>query len=361
MDYAAAGVDVAAGDRAVELMKTAVSATHGPEVLTAAGGFAGLFDASALLRMKRPALTTSTDGVGTKIAIARAVDVHHTIGQDLVAMVVDDLVVTGSRPLFMTDYIACGKVVPERIADIVRGIANACAATGTALVGGETAEHPGLMAPDEYDVAGAATGVVDVDDMLGPDRVQVGDTVVALASSGLHSNGYSLVRKAVDDAGWRLDRHVPEFGRTLGEELLEPTRLYTKVCLALADRVHAFAHVTGGGLAANLARVLPAGTVAVVDRAAIAPPAVFQVMQRLTGAGWDSLEEALNLGVGMVAVTAQPQAVVEGATAQGIPAWVIGQVGTAVPAGASLVTGTKGVTGGSVAMVGTYAVGAGSL
>ena len=183
--YAAAGVDTAAGDRAVELMKASVGATHGHEVLGGVGGFAGLFDASALLGYRRPLLATSTDGVGTKVAIAQALDIHDTIGHDLVAMVVDDIVVVGAKPLFMTDYIACGKVHPRRIADIVRGIAEACAATGTALVGGETAEHPGLLGPDDYDVAGAAVGVVEADEVLGPERVQHGDVVIAMASSGV--------------------------------------------------------------------------------------------------------------------------------------------------------------------------------
>ena len=192
--YAAAGVDVEAGDKAVELMKEAVRRAQRPEVLGGLGGFAGLFDASALARMARPVLATSTDGVGTKVAIAQALDRHDTIGFDLVGMVVDDIVVCGAEPLFMTDYIATGKVVPERIAAIVSGIAAACAQAGVALVGGETAEHPGLLEPQEYDVAGAATGVVDYADIIGPHRVQPGDAVIALASSGLHSIGFSLVR-----------------------------------------------------------------------------------------------------------------------------------------------------------------------
>ena len=197
-------------------------------------------------------------------------DIHDTIGFDLVGMVVDDIVVVGAEPLYMTDYIACGKVVPERIADIVRGIAAACSVAGTALVGGETAEHPGLLGEHEYDVAGAATGVVEADDLLGPDRVRAGDVVIGMASSGLHSNGYSLVRRVINHAGWALDRQVSELGRTLGEELLEPTRVYAADCLDLArtfpvnagpggKAVHGFSHVTGGGLAANLARVLPQG------------------------------------------------------------------------------------------------------
>src|SRR6476660_5706190 len=244
-------------------MKASVRRATRPEVVGGLGGFAGMFDASAIARMTRPILATSTDGVGTKVAIAQALDVHDTIGFDLVGMVVD-VVVCGAEPLFMTDYIATGKVVPERIAAIVGGIARACEEAGVALVGGETAEHPGLLEPDEYDVAGAATGVVEFADVLGPLRVADGDVVVALASSGLHSNGYSLVRRVVASAGWELDRHVDDFGRTLGEELLEPTRIYTKPLLeVIADdgvEVHALSHVTGGGLAANLARVLPTGT-----------------------------------------------------------------------------------------------------
>src|SRR5918992_3551440 len=222
--YAAAGVDIAAGERAVELMKHWVETTRRSEVLTGLGGFAGLFDASRLATMSHPVLATSTDGVGTKVAIAQAMDKHDTIGFDLVGMVVDDLVVCGAEPLFMTDYIATGKVVPERIAAIVKGIAEACVEAGCALVGGETAEHPGLLGPDEYDVAGATTGVVEADDLLGAHRVEPGDVVIAMASSGLHSNGYSLVRHVFfTEAGWTVDRHVDELGSTLGEELLVPT------------------------------------------------------------------------------------------------------------------------------------------
>ena len=204
--YREAGVDTAAGDLAVELMKAAVGKTHGPEVFGGVGGFAGLFDVSFLKAYDKPLLATSTDGVGTKVAIAQALDKHDTIGQDLVGMVVDDIVVVGARPLFMTDYIACGKVVPERIADIVAGIARACAETRTALVGGETAEHPGLLGPDDYDVAGAAVGAVEADALLGPHLVADGDVVIAMGSSGLHSNGYSLVRHILAKRGHRLPR-----------------------------------------------------------------------------------------------------------------------------------------------------------
>ncbi|MCB2174569.1 MAG: phosphoribosylformylglycinamidine cyclo-ligase [Actinomycetales bacterium] len=359
--YASAGVDTEAGDRAVELMKDAVRATHGPQVLGGVGGFAGLYDASELLSYRRPLLATSTDGVGTKVAIAQAMDVHDTIGHDLVGMVVDDIVVVGARPLVMTDYIACGRVVPERVAAIVRGIAEACALTGTALVGGETAEHPGLLGPDEYDVAGAATGVVEADALLGPDRVRAGDVLVAMASSGLHSNGYSLVRRVVDVAGWSLERDVPELGRTLGEELLTPTRLYTKACLDLADAVplHALTHVTGGGLAANLARVLPQGLVATVDRSGWRVPPVFDLVRRLGQVPWSDLEGTLNLGVGMVAVL--PQDAVDDAVRlladAGMAPWVLGEVAEDADAdgdAAGLVRGTKGVAGGAVRLTGSY-------
>lgn len=356
--YAAAGVDTEAGDRAVELMKSAVARTMTPDVFGTMGGFAGMVDVSVLKDYKRPLLATSTDGVGTKIAIAQAMDVHDTIGQDLVGMVVDDIVVVGARPLLMTDYIACGRVVPERIADIVRGVAQACEAVGVPLLGGETAEHPGVMAPDDYDIAGAATGVVDADKILGPERVADGDVLLALAASGLHSNGFSLVRKIVSDAGWSLDREVAEFGRTLGEELLEPTRLYTKVCLdiAAATEVHAYSHITGGGLGANMARVVPAGKLAVLDRGTWQVPAVFQVLVAQAGIDWTDVEDTLNLGVGMVA--ALPESSVEAATkiaqAAGIDAWVIGRVGGSEPEGAKVIQGTKGVDGGRVALVGNH-------
>ncbi|EGF54878.1 phosphoribosylformylglycinamidine cyclo-ligase [Actinomyces sp. oral taxon 170] len=365
--YAAAGVDTAAGDRAVALMKDAVAATMTPAVVGGVGGFAGLVDVSVLRDYRRPLLATSTDGVGTKVAIAQALDIHDTIGQDLVGMVVDDIVVVGARPLLMTDYIACGHVVPERIADIVRGVAQACAAVGTPLLGGETAEHPGLMAPDEYDVAGAATGVVEADRMLGAEKVRVGDVLVALGASGLHSNGYSLVRRVVEHAGWGLEREVPEFSRTLGQELLEPTRLYARVCLAMLETlsspaapgpVHALSHITGGGLAANVARVLPAGLIADVDRASWTVPPVFSTVRELGSVPWEDLEGTLNLGVGMVAVVdpTAVDAVLRVAEGSDIPAWVLGEVHEAgtYEARDRVISGTKGVDGGAVDIHGTY-------
>ena len=330
-DYESAGVSIEAGDRAVELMKQWVEKARRPEVVGGIGGFAGLFDASALKSYRRPLLATSADGVGTKVAIAQAMDVHDTIGFDLVGMLVDDLVVCGAEPLFLTDYIACGRVVPERIADIVKGIAQACAESGTALLGGETAEHPGLLDPDEYDLAGSTTGVVESDALLGPELVREGDVVVAMASSGLHSNGYSLVRHVLlEQAGWTLDRDVPELGRTLGAELLTPTRLYTKPCLDLAARteVHAMSHVTGGGLAANLARVVPDDVSVRVDRSTWTRPAVFSLVADVGGVAQAALEQALNIGVGMIAIVAPESAddAVRLLAEHGVDAWIAGEV-----------------------------------
>ncbi len=365
--YAAAGVDVEAGDRAVELMKDAVARTHArapAPVVGGVGGFAGLVDAQLMTGYRHPLLATSTDGVGTKIAVARAMDVHDTIGIDLVAMVVDDIVVCGARPLFMTDYIACGRVVPQRVAAIVTGVATGCEQAGCALVGGETAEHPGVMEPDEYDLAGAATGVVEADELLGPHRVQAGDIVVAMASSGVHSNGYSLVRRVLEAAGWDYHRYVPELGRALGEELLEPTRVYAADLLDLLIHpdppVHAFSHVTGGGLAANLARVLPGGLRATLDRATWTPPPIFGLIARLGSVPVRDLERTMNLGVGMVAVVAPHgvDGVVRRLTQRGVPAWVLGSVSVDPAGGAGgdpdIVQGAKGVDGGSVSVVGAH-------
>ena len=329
--YAAAGVDIEAGDRAVELMKKWVAKATRPEVVGGLGGFAGLFDASALKRYERPLLASATDGVGTKVDLARRMAVYDTIGHDLVGMVVDDLVVCGAEPLFMTDYICVGKVYPERVAAMVKGIAEGCTLAGCALVGGETAEHPGLLGVDDFDVAGAGTGVVEADRLLGADRIRPGDVVIAMESSGLHSNGYSLVRHVVfDRAGWALEREVPEFGRTLGEELLEPTRIYSLDCLALArtTEVHAFAHVTGGGLANNLARVVPDHLHATVDRSTWAPAPVFELVGRLGEVARPELEKTLNMGVGMVAVVPRESADVALATLadRGVGAWVAGEV-----------------------------------
>ncbi|MFF9814701.1 phosphoribosylformylglycinamidine cyclo-ligase [Streptomyces sp. NPDC014006] len=329
--YAAAGVDIEAGDRAVELMKEWVKKTQRPEVLGGLGGFAGLFDASALKRYERPLLASATDGVGTKVDIARQMGVYDTIGHDLVAMVMDDIVVCGAEPLFMTDYICVGKVHPERVAAIVKGIAEGCVLAGCALVGGETAEHPGLLGADDFDVAGAGTGVVEADRLLGPDRIRTGDAVIAMASSGLHSNGYSLVRHVLlNQAGLSLDARIEELGRTLGEELLEPTKIYSLDCLALTRtaEVHAYSHITGGGLAANLARVIPDTLHAVVDRSTWTPDPIFDLVGRTGKVERLELEKTLNMGVGMMAIVPQESVDVALATLadRDVEAWVAGEI-----------------------------------
>lgn len=351
--YAEAGVSIEAGDKAVELMKAWVDKARRPEMIGGIGGFAGLFDASALKAYERPLLATSADGVGTKVAIAQALDKHDTIGFDLVGMLVDDLVVCGAEPLFLTDYIATGRVVPERVAAIVKGIAEACLEAGCALLGGETAEHPGLLEPHEYDVAGSTTGVVEAERLLGPGRVRPGDVVIAMESSGLHSNGYSLVRHVLlappdrGGAGWSLDRQVDELGRTLGEELLEPTRIYARACLALAERTrtHAMSHITGGGLAANLERVLPVELAVTIDRATWGPQPIFDVVRRVGGVAQPDLEMTLNCGVGMVSLTdpEDADAAIAVLAEHGVRAWVAGEVAAAGDA-----------RGGSVELVGQH-------
>lgn len=339
LSYRDAGVDVAAGERAVELMRSAVAGTHRREVLGGIGGFAGLFTLD-VARYRRPVLATSTDGVGTKVALAQALDRHDTIGLDLVAMVVDDLVVCGAEPLFLTDYLSCGRLEPDRVAAIVSGVADGCRQAGCALLGGETAEHPGLLAPDAYDLAGAAVGCVEADAVLGPDRVRAGDLLVALASSGVHANGFSLLRALVGvtdlpPAAARERWAVPAPfapGVTLGEALLTPTRIYAADCLAVAAALPAglrgWAHITGGGLAANLARVLPAGLQGVVDRSSWVPPSVFGWVAETGPVADAELEQALNMGVGMVGICARNDAAaaVSMLAERQLPAWVCGEV-----------------------------------
>jgi phosphoribosylformylglycinamidine cyclo-ligase len=322
--YAAAGVSIEAGDAAVELIKRRLTSTR-PEVVGGLGGFAGLFriDDTRLL-------ATSTDGVGTKLAIAQAMGRHDTIGHDLVGMVVDDIVVCGAEPLFMTDYIACGQVVPERIADIVAGIDAGCTLAGCALIGGETAEHPGLLGPDDYDVAGAATGMVRADAVLGPERVRAGDVLIAMASSGLHSNGYSLARHVLLTASRLSLDSTADLGVPLGEVLLTPTRIYALDCLALAaaTEVHAFSHVTGGGLSANLARVLPADLRAEIDRTTWTPAPIFDLIAARGGVAAEEMERTFNLGVGMVAVVPGnvADAAVDLLRARGVDVWPCGEI-----------------------------------
>jgi len=356
--YAAAGVDTEAGDLAVELMKRAVGATHNDLVFGGLGGFAGMMDVSFLKNYERPLLATSTDGVGTKVAIAQAIDKHDTIGQDLVGMVVDDIVVVGAKSLFMTDYIACGKVVPQRIADIVRGIAEACAQVGVALVGGETAEHPGLLGPDDYDVAGAATGVVEASKLLGAQKVQVGDVVIGMPSSGLHSNGYSLVRKIIADSKLDYRQTVLEFGQelSLGEVLLEPTRLYTGILNDLLDgplsgEIHSMSHITGGGIAANLARVLPVGVSLEVERSAWTPNDVFKVLAGWGGFSLESVESTWNLGLGQAIVVSASKA---DEIAAAIGGFKIGEIAEQPSNLTGWVQGAKGTDGGAVRLIGSY-------
>ncbi|MBD0322529.1 MAG: phosphoribosylformylglycinamidine cyclo-ligase [Aldersonia sp.] len=329
VSYSTAGVDIEAGDRAVELFAPLAKRASRPEVQGGLGGFAGLFALKGDYR--EPLLAASTDGVGTKIAVAQAMDKHDTVGLDLVAMVVDDLVVCGAEPLFLQDYIAVGKVVPERVAELVGGIAEGCVQAGCALLGGETAEHPGLMADGDYDLSATGVGVVEADAVLGPDRVRPGDVVIAMGSSGLHSNGYSLARKVLLEID-RMDLrgYVDEFGRTLGEELLEPTKIYAKDCLALIAEtdVRTFAHVTGGGLANNLARVMPKGLVAELDRGSWNPAPVFKLIAQRGHVERAEMERTFNMGVGMVAIVA-PEDVDRALavlTARHITCWTLGSV-----------------------------------
>lgn len=324
--YADAGVDLDAADRSVAELSPLLDRTRRPEVLGGIGGFGGLFAFDAA-RYDEPVLVSSSDGVGTKVELARRLDVLETVGQDLVAMVADDIVVSGAEPLFFNDYLAVGRLDPQRVTRIVAGIAEGCRLAGCALVGGETAEHPGLLADDAFDLAGFGVGVAERSALLGPHRVVDGDALVALASSGVHSNGYSLVRRLVDGLDLS-ERHGLD--RPLGEELLTPTRIYARDCLALLDAVdvHAFCHVTGGGIPGNLPRVLPDGLGAVVDARAWQRPAVFRLLGELGPVPEDDLWRTFNLGVGMIAVVRRDAA--DGAVGllvdRGVPAWVCGEV-----------------------------------
>jgi phosphoribosylformylglycinamidine cyclo-ligase len=328
--YSDAGVDLEAAERSIPLIAAKVAATHGPEVLEGIGGFGGLFrfDASAF---RDPVLVSSADGVGTKVELARRLDRLDTIGQDLVGMVVDDLVAVGARPLFMNDYLAVGSLDPERVATIVGGIADACIIAGCALVGGETAEHPGLLEADAFDVAGFAVGVVERSRLLGAARVTAGDVLIALPSSGLHANGYSLVRRIVD--GLDLAEHHG-LARPLADELMEPTRIHTPDVLALADALgdflHAVSHITGGGLPGNLPRVLPRHLDARIDTLSWTLPPVFAWLAERGPVERSELLRTFNCGVGMVAIVAASAA--EDALAllagRGVAAWRLGEVGT---------------------------------
>jgi phosphoribosylformylglycinamidine cyclo-ligase len=330
LTYAAAGVDVAAGERAVALMRAAVEATHGPRVLGGIGGFAGLWSLGPG-RFADPVLVAAADGVGTKLLVAQALDRHDTVGVDLVAMVVDDVVVTGAEPLFVLDYLAVGRLDPEAVAAVVAGVAEGCRQARCALLGGETAEHPDAMEPGAYDLAGFALGVAERDRLLGPERVAAGDVLLGLAASGLHANGFSLARRALARAGVGYEQVLPELGGPVGEALLTPTRIYAPDLvdlLAEGVEVHALCHVTGGGLPGNLPRCLPAGLVGRVDWASWTPPPIFRLLAELGPVDDQELARATNLGVGMVVVL--PAREVDPAlavlAARGLPAWVMGEV-----------------------------------
>jgi phosphoribosylformylglycinamidine cyclo-ligase len=330
--YADAGVSIDAGEQAVELLKSKVSRTWRHEVVGDLGGFAGLFRLDTK-KYKNPILASSADGVGTKLVIAQQMDIHDTVGVDLVAMVVDDLVACGAEPLFLLDYIACGEVVPERVAEIAAGIADGCRTAGCALLGGETAEHPGMMAPHEYDISGTGVGVVEEEAMLGAHRVEPGDVVIALGSSGMHSNGYSLVRHVLLGAGrLRLDTIVEELDRqrTLGEELLTPTKIYARDCLDLITEcdVRAYAHVTGGGIPGNLVRVLPDHVDAIVDRSTWRPQPIFELIQGKGRIDDPEMESTFNMGIGMFAIVAPDDAdrALAFLTGRKVHAWPAGEI-----------------------------------
>ena len=303
MDYKKAGVDIEAGYKSVELMKKHVQATMRPEVLGGIGGFAGAFDLSAIKNMEEPILLSGTDGCGTKVKLAFVMDKHDTIGIDAVAMCVNDIACSGGEPLFFLDYIACGKNYPEKIATIVKGVAEGCIQSECALVGGETAEHPGLMEEDEYDLAGFAVGVVDKKDLINGSDMKPGDVLIGMASSGVHSNGFSLVRKVFEMTKESLDTYYDELGKTLGEALLAPTRIYVKALKAVKNagvKVKGCSHITGGGFYENIPRMLPDGVRAVVKKDSYEVPAIFKLLQKTGAIEEQMMYNTYNMGIGMV-------------------------------------------------------------
>lgn len=303
MDYKNAGVDIEAGYKAVELMKSHVKETMRPEVLGGLGGFAGAFDLSAIKKMDEPVLLSGTDGCGTKVKLAFIMDKHDTIGIDAVAMCVNDIACSGGEPLFFLDYIACGKNYPEKIASIVSGVAKGCKQSGCALVGGETAEHPGLMPEDEYDLAGFAVGVADKKDIISGAEIRPGDALIGLASSGVHSNGFSLVRKVFEMTKESLDTYYDELGKTLGEALLMPTKIYVKALKSVKDSgvtIKGCSHITGGGFYENIPRMLPDGTKVVIDTKSYEVPAIFDLLAKKGEIAREMMYNTFNMGLGMV-------------------------------------------------------------
>lgn len=303
MDYKKAGVDIEAGYKSVELMKEHVKKTMRPEVLGGLGGFAGAFDLSGIKNMEEPVLLSGTDGCGTKVKLAFVMDKHDTIGIDAVAMCVNDIVCSGGEPLFFLDYIACGKNYPEKIASIVSGVAEGCLQSECALVGGETAEHPGLMPEDDYDLAGFAVGVVDKKDIIDGSTIKAGDTLIGIASSGVHSNGFSLVRKVFEMTKESLDTYYDELGKTLGEALIEPTRIYVKALKNVKNagvRIKGCSHITGGGFFENVPRMLPENVRAIIKKESYPVPALFDLIQKNGNIEEHMMYNTFNMGLGMV-------------------------------------------------------------
>ena len=303
MDYKKAGVDIEAGYKSVELMKQYVKGTMRPEVMGGLGGFSGAFSMESIKKMEKPVLLSGTDGVGTKIKLAFLMDRHDTVGIDCVAMCINDVACAGGEPLFFLDYIACGKNYPEKIAAIVKGVAEGCKQAGAALIGGETAEHPGLMPEDEYDLAGFAVGVADEKDLITGENIKAGDVLVGIASSGVHSNGFSLVRKVFEMTKESLDTYYDELGTTLGEALLAPTKIYVKAMKAMKDAgvtVKGCSHITGGGFYENIPRMLPEGILAVVEKNSYEVPAIFKLLQKKGNIEEKMMYNTYNMGLGMV-------------------------------------------------------------
>ena len=327
--YKAAGVDVTAGYKSVELMKEHVKRTAIPGVVSGIGGFGGLFQPE-LSGMKEPVLVSGTDGVGTKLVVAMLLDKHDTIGIDCVAMCVNDVVCCGAKPLFFLDYIACGKNYPEKIAEIVKGVAEGCVRSGCALIGGETAEHPGVMPEEEYDLAGFTVGIVDKDKIIDGSKLQAGDVIVGVASSGVHSNGFSLVRKALGLTKEKLEAYHEELGCTLGEALLEPTRLYVKPVLAAIEAadVKAISHITGGGFYENIPRMLRDGLTAKIDRAAVPVLPIFDLIAKAGNVPERDMFNTFNTGVGLcMAVSKETaDAAIRALNEAGEKAFVLGEV-----------------------------------
>ena len=327
--YAAAGVDITAGYRSVELMKQYVARTMNEHCIGGLGGFGGLFELDCT-GMEHPVLISGTDGVGTKLRIAMLLDKHDTIGIDCVAMCVNDIICCGAKPLFFLDYIAIGKNEPEKVATLVSGVAEGCVQSGCALIGGETAEHPGTMSADDYDLAGFAVGIVDRAKIIDHDRMRPSDVVIALTSSGIHSNGYSLVRKVFNVEHADLGAYVDELGCTLGEELLRPTKIYVKPVLAAMDvaDVHGVSHITGGGFYENIPRCIPDGLCAKIDKSALRTPPIFSMLQRMGSIPEHDMFNTYNMGVGMTMIVAKDDAdkALAALKENGQDAYVIGEV-----------------------------------